>query len=97
MKIETNIYIAITMLLIFLIMFYTMIWYPQNKIYKEHKKIIENISINDTILTRSGIVGEIIKKKDKKYITILINNNTKILIKKEYILCILPKNTLKKI
>ncbi len=81
----------------FLITFYLMIWYPQNKIYKEHKKILKDIKIHDQVITKGGIIGEIIKKKDKNYITLLINKNTKILIKKEYILHTIPKNTLNKI
>ncbi len=85
-----------SVILIFIILFYITVIYPYIKKKKEKKNIINNLKINDEILTKGGIIGKIIKLKDKKYITILISNKNKILINKKYIVKVISKKTLKK-
>lgn len=80
---------------LFAIMYFVIIR-PQTKKAKEHKNLIENIKINDEIITNSGILGKIEKITDQ-FVIIEICNNTTIIMKKEFISTIIPKGTIKNI
>ncbi|CAB3976312.1 preprotein translocase subunit YajC [Candidatus Azoamicus ciliaticola] len=80
---------------LFAIMYFVIIR-PQTKKAKEHKNLIENIKINDEIITNSGILGKIEKITDQ-FVIIEICNNTTIIIRKEFISTIIPKGTIKNI
>ncbi len=97
MNSKFNFYFNIGMILFFVVLFYSTIVYPYKIKKKRKKNIINNLKINDEILTKGGIIGKIIKLKDKKYITLLINKKNKILINKKYINDLVPKKTIKKI
>ncbi len=81
-----NLYLNISTVILFIVLLYSMIIYPRKKKQQKHKNIINNVKINDEIITKGGIIGKIIKIKDKKYITLLINKKNKILINKKYII-----------
>ncbi len=91
MNLKYNFYLNTSIIIFFIILFYLTIVYPQKKKKKKHEDIINNLKIKDKILTKGGIVGKIIKFKNKKYILLLINNKTKLLINKKYVLNIIPK------
>ncbi|WWP02316.1 MAG: preprotein translocase subunit YajC [Candidatus Dasytiphilus stammeri] len=93
--IHGNPYSLIIMLGIFGIIFYSMIWTPQKKTANEHKKMIESIVKGDEIMTTGGIVGEVTKVIETGYIIIMLNETTKILIKRDFVSAILPKGTMK--
>ncbi len=80
---------------LFLLM-YVLLIRPQSKKSKEHKNLIDNLKINDEIVTNGGIVGKIIKISDQ-FIIIAININTNIIVKKESVAHSLPKGTMKQI
>ena len=74
----------IPLLLIFLV-FYFMIIIPNKKKQKEHQKMLDNLKINDVIVTTGGIIGKIVNfKKNRNTVIIKIddNNNTKMEIQK---------------
>ncbi len=75
---------------------YLLIIRPQNKKAKEHKGLIENLKINDEIITHGGIVGKITKIKNQ-FVVISLNTNINIVIKKNAINASLPKGTIKQI
>ncbi|QJC29902.1 preprotein translocase subunit YajC [Enterobacteriaceae endosymbiont of Plateumaris sericea] len=93
---KDNIISLFIMILIFSIICYLLIIKPQNKQNKEKKKLIDSLSNGDEILTTGGIIGKIIKISDYGYITILINNNNQIIVKKDFVVSIIPKGTVKK-
>ncbi len=89
MNLKYDFYLNTSIIIFFVILFYITIIYPQKKKKKQHKNIINNLKIRDKILTKGGIIGKIIKFKNRKYILLLVNNKTKILIDKNYVLNIL--------
>ena len=80
---------------LFLLM-YILLIRPQTKKVNEHKKLIENLKINDEIATFGGIIGKIIKITDQ-FIIILVNKNIEIIIKKDAVVGFLPKGTMKQL
>lgn len=80
---------------LFAIMYFIIIR-PQTKKAKEHKNLIENIKINDEIITNSGVLGKIEKITDQ-FVIIEVCNNTTLILRKEFISTIIPKGTIKNI
>jgi preprotein translocase subunit YajC len=69
-----------TMGLMFVVLYF-LIFRPQRKKQKDHKNMIDNLKIHDTIITTGGIIGKIVNiKKDKTILVVRVDetNNTKI-------------------
>ncbi|ARC54756.1 preprotein translocase subunit YajC [Candidatus Riesia sp. GBBU] len=94
---KDNPYYLIIMLIIFVIIFYFTVLLPQQKKVKEYKKLIRSVSKGDEILTKGGIIGRVKKISDTDYITISVNNDNEILIKRSFIVAILPRGTINSI
>ncbi|MEF1288958.1 preprotein translocase subunit YajC [Vibrio sp. M260118] len=84
------------MLGMFAVIFYFMIYRPQSKRVKEHKNLMASMGKGDEVLTSGGLVGKITKiAEDNDYISIELNTNNEVLIKKDFVTAVLPKGTLK--
>ena len=63
---------------IFAIMYFLMIR-PQQKKQKETQHMLENLQVNDRVLTAAGIIGRIISiKPDKNIVVIEIDDTNKV-------------------
>ena len=87
-----------SMLFIFIIfglIFYFMIYRPQAKRNKEHKKLMSELTKGTEVLTAGGIIGKITKVPEKgDVIVIALNDKTEITINRNYIATVLPKGTI---
>ena len=87
-----------SMLFIFIIfglIFYFMIYRPQAKRNKEHKKLMSELTKGTEVLTAGGIIGKITKVPEKgDVIVIALNDKTEITINRNYIAAVLPKGTM---
>ena len=88
-----------SMLFIFIIfglIFYFMIYRPQAKRNKEHKKLMSELTKGTEVLTAGGIIGKITKVvENSDSIVIALNDSTKVTINRNYIAAVLPKGTIK--
>ena len=55
------------MILLFVV-FYLLIFRPQQKRQKEHKQLIESVKTNDEVVTIGGMHGKVTKVKDNSII-----------------------------
>ncbi|MFB9135116.1 preprotein translocase subunit YajC [Vibrio sp. AK197] len=84
------------MLAMFAVIFYFMIYRPQAKRVKEHKNLMASMAKGDEVLTTGGLVGKITKiAEDNDYLSIELNPNNEIVVKKDFVTAVLPKGTLK--
>jgi preprotein translocase subunit YajC len=84
------------MLAVFAVIFYFMIYRPQAKRTKEHKNLMASMAKGDEVITTGGIVGKINKiSDDNDFISIELNANNSVVIKRDYVTAVLPKGTLK--
>lgn len=83
------------MLAVFGLIFFFMILRPQQKRAKEHRNLMNSISKGDEVLTTGGLIGRVTKISDVGYITVALNENNEVVIKKEFIAAVLPKGTMK--
>ena len=90
---------GLSMLLMFAgfgIVFYFLVWRPQDLRAKEHAKLIAGLAKGDEVVTSGGILGTVTKTSDD-FITIAIAENLEIKLQKSAIAATLPKGTLKSI
>lgn len=80
---------------LFILMYFILIR-PQAKKAKEHKNLINNLKINDEIVTQCGMLGKILKLTEH-FAVISLGENVSVVIKKEAVSTYLPKGTLKQI
>lgn len=93
-SLEGNSYSLIFMVVIFILIFYFMLFRPQQKKDKEHKNLMNSISSGDEVMTNSGFLGRVKKVTKNGYILLQLNNEIEVFIKKDFIVSLLPKGTL---
>ena len=84
----------IVMLVGFVLIFYFLLWRPQSKRAKEHKKLITNLSKGDEIVIGGGLLGRITNVTDD-FISMEIAEGTIVSVQKSAVASVLPKGTLK--
>ncbi len=52
-------------LIFMLILFYLLIFVPEGKRKKKYREMLDNLKVNDEIMTKGGIVGKIINIQDR--------------------------------
>lgn len=89
----------LSMLFVFLIfglIFYFMIYRPQAKRNKEHRKLMSELAKGTEVLTSGGLIGKITKiTADSDSVVIALNDTTEVTIKRNFIVAVLPKGSLK--
>src|SRR3989338_807680 len=84
------------MLIIFIAVFYFLLVRPQAKRAKEHRRLMEGLSIGDEVVTTGGMIGRLTKLRDN-YVVISVAKDVEMTLQKGAIANILPKGTLESI
>lgn len=82
------------MLIGILMLFYFMIFRPQQKRQLEQRKLLESLGAGDEIISAGGLVGRIVKMSDD-FIRVALADNVEITLQRGSIIKILPKGTMK--
>lgn len=82
------------MLIGILLLFYFMIFRPQQKKQSDHRKLMESLSPGDEIISVGGMVGRIVKMSDD-FIRIALDDDVEITLQRGAIAKVLPKGTMK--
>lgn len=86
----------IILLVIFGLIFYFMIYRPQTKRQKQQRELLSNLSKGDEVLTSGGLIGKITKiTENSDNIVIALNDSTEVTIKRDFVVAVLPKGSLK--
>lgn len=83
---------SILFFVILLGIFYVIIIVPENKRKKKYKEMINNLKINDEIITRGGIIGRVESIMEDFIIIISGPDNSKLKLDKNGIGSVLEKN-----
>ncbi|MFD0965382.1 preprotein translocase subunit YajC [Seminibacterium arietis] len=82
--------------IIFGLIFYFMIYRPQAKRNKAHKQLMSELAKGTEVLTSGGIIGKITKiTAESDQVVLALNDTTEITIKRDFIVAVLPKGSLK--
>ncbi|AWD32258.1 hypothetical protein CKSOR_00122 [Candidatus Kinetoplastibacterium sorsogonicusi] len=97
---ESNIISNFAPIILMFIFLYFIMIRPQIKKQKEHKSLISSIEIDDEIVTIGGIIGKVRDIKNQYFIVEISHNldgKYNIVLQKDAIVSMLPKNTMKQI
>ncbi|WP_267256778.1 preprotein translocase subunit YajC [Coxiella endosymbiont of Ornithodoros maritimus] len=79
--------------LLLILVFYFLLIRPQTKRAKEHRQLLERISLGDEVVTTGGVVARISRLKDN-FVVLEISKGTEITVQKASIASVLPKGTI---
>lgn len=86
----------IFILVIFALIFYFMIYRPQAKRQKQQRELLSSLAKGDEVLTSGGLIGKITKTTENSdSIVIALNDTTEVTIKRDFVVAVLPKGSLK--
>ena len=84
--------------LMFVVLYFLMIR-PQMKRQKEHKNMVENLSVGSEVVTAGGLIGRIARITDSGYLVLevadLAAKPVEVMIQRQAVTAILPKDTIK--
>jgi preprotein translocase subunit YajC len=85
---------VVPLVAVFAIMYFLLIR-PQQQRAKEHKKMVENVSRGDTVVTAGGLVAKVAKpvKPEDTEITVEIADGVQVKVMKSTLSEVRPKNT----
>jgi preprotein translocase subunit YajC len=65
-------------ILLMFVIFYFLLFRPQQQRAKQHREMVSNIRRGDTVVTSGGIIGKVTKVKDETEIEVEIAENTRV-------------------
>jgi preprotein translocase subunit YajC len=65
-------------ILLMFVIFYFLLFRPQQQRAKQHREMVGNIRRGDTVVTSGGIIGKVTKVRDENEIEVEIAENTRI-------------------
>lgn len=77
----------------FFAIFYFLIIRPQSKRNKQHKAMVDGLTVGNEVVFAGGLIGRI-KKVEGDYAVITLNNNTEVKIQRASVLMVLPAGTI---
>ena len=79
--------------MVFFAIFYFMIIRPNSKRNKEHKAMVDSLSVGNEVVFAGGLIGKI-KKIEGEYAIISLNNHTDVKIQRASVITVLPSGTI---
>ena len=76
------------------VMFYFVLFRPQQKKQKEHQALISKLAAGDEVVTSGGLLGKITEVGDS-FVTIEVADGVRIKVQKFQVSALMPKGTLK--
>jgi preprotein translocase subunit YajC len=86
---------VLMMVLVFGAMYFVLIK-PQNKKAKEHRELLASVNTGDEVITAGGMLGKVIKVMDS-FVVLGVANGVEVVVQKQAIAQMLPKDTIKSI
>jgi len=76
------------------VMFYFVLFRPQQKKQKEHQTLVSKLAAGDEVVTSGGVLGKITDVGDS-FVTLEVADGVRIKVQKFQISALMPKGTLK--
>lgn len=77
-----------------IVVFYFLLIRPQQKKQKEHRAMIEALSIGTEVVTGGGVLGKVTELGDQ-FVTVQVADGVNIKVQRHSISAVLPKDTIK--
>ncbi|HTD31350.1 MAG TPA: preprotein translocase subunit YajC [Steroidobacteraceae bacterium] len=82
------------MVAVFFVIFYFLLFRPQQKRAKEHQNLITKLAVGDEVVTTGGLLGKVTEVGDT-FVTLEIADAVRVKVQKTQITQLMPKGTLK--
>lgn len=73
-----DLFINLVPILLMFVIFYFLLFRPQQQKMKQHRAMIEAVKRNDTVIMSSGIIGKVTKTFDNGEVEVEIAPNTRV-------------------
>lgn len=80
-------------LALIILVFYFLLWRPQSKRAKQHRDLINNLKVDDEVVTTGGILARVHKINDN-FLIVELADGVKVHLQKNAISAVMPKGTL---
>ena len=77
------------------IIFYFLIFRPQNKRAKQQRLLISSVQSADEVVTNAGFLGKIVRIVNEDFLILEVSTGVEILLQRQAIAQILPRGTMK--
>jgi preprotein translocase subunit YajC len=74
----SDFFVQLIPILLMFVIFYFLLFRPQQQRAKQHREMVSNIRRGDTVVTSGGIIGKVTKVKDENEIEVEIAENTRV-------------------
>jgi preprotein translocase subunit YajC len=74
----SDVMLQLVPILLMFVIFYFLLFRPQQQRAKQHRDMVSNIRRGDTVVTSGGIIGKVTKVKDDTEIEVEIADNTRV-------------------
>lgn len=81
-------------LILIVVIFWFLLIRPQMKRNKEHKALVEGLSVGDEVVTAGGLLGRISAVADS-FVTVSVNEGVEVHVQRHSIAQVVPKGTIK--
>ena len=83
----------LSMIAVFVAIFYFLIWRPQSKRAKEHRTLVESLGVGSEIVFAGGLMGRI-TKLEGDFAVVELNRGNEVKIQRASVISVLPEGTL---
>jgi preprotein translocase subunit YajC len=89
-----NPYMPLLMVGVFFVIFYFLLFRPQQKRAREHQSLVSKLATGDEVVTTGGILGKVTEIGDT-FVTLEVAEGVRVKVQKVQITQLMPKGTLK--
>jgi preprotein translocase subunit YajC len=79
---------------VFFVIFYFLLFRPQQKRAKEHQNLVSKLAAGDEVVTTGGLLGRVAEVGDT-FVTLEVADGVRVKVQKVQITSLMPKGTLK--
>ena len=86
-------YMSLIMIVVMIAIFYFLLIRPQSKRVKEHRNLVESLTVGSEVVFAGGLMGRI-TKIDGEFAVVELNRGNEIKIQRAAVISVLPEGTL---
>jgi len=81
-------------LIAIVVIFYFLVFRPQNKRQKEHREMVAALAVGDEVVTAGGVLGKV-TAVGEQFLDVEVASNVTIKVQRHTVSAVMPKGTLK--
>jgi preprotein translocase subunit YajC len=87
---------ALLLPVLLIVVFYFLLIRPQQKKQKEHRQMIDALTVGNEVVTGGGVLGKV-TQVGEQFVTVEIANGVQVKLQRHSVAAVLPKDTIKNV